>query len=91
MKTVMKRILFFAVIGSITQTAFAQGAEVCKGSAYTIADAVSASAGSEYRWVENGNVLSSTNQATYDVPNNKPAGVYTYVRQSKSQDCPDWQ
>jgi uncharacterized protein (TIGR02145 family) len=71
--------------------AFAQGAEVCQGTAYTIADAVSASAGSEYRWVENGLVLARTNRATYNVPDNKAAGVYTYVRQSKSADCPDWQ
>jgi uncharacterized protein (TIGR02145 family) len=71
--------------------AFAQGAEVCQGTGYTIADAVPASAGSEYRWLENGNVLANTNQAAYNVPNNKAAGVYTYVRQSKSADCPDWQ
>ena len=91
MKTVIKRILFFAIIGCITQTVFAQGAEVCYGSAYTIADAVPASANSEYQWVENGNVLSGTNQATYSVPASKWAGVYTYVRQSKSSECPDCQ
>jgi hypothetical protein len=83
--------LFFAVIGCITQTAFAQGAEVCQGAAYTIADAVSASAGSEYRWVENGNVLSGTGQATYTVPADKPVGIYTYIRQSKSSECDEWQ
>jgi uncharacterized protein (TIGR02145 family) len=41
--------------------------------------------------LENGNALAGTNQATYDVPTNKAAGVYTYVRQSKSAECPDWQ
>jgi uncharacterized protein (TIGR02145 family) len=71
--------------------AFAQGAEVCHGAGYTIASAVEASDGSEYRWLENGNVLANTNQLTYDVPNNKAAGVYTYIRQSKSTACPDWQ
>jgi uncharacterized protein (TIGR02145 family) len=71
--------------------AFAQGAEVCQGIGYTIANAVPASAGSEYRWLENGNVLANTNQAAYNVPNYKEAGVYTYVRQSKSAGCPDWQ
>jgi uncharacterized protein (TIGR02145 family) len=79
------------VLSGLGVTAHAQGAEVCYGSEYTIADAVSASTGSEYRWVENGNVLSGTNQATYDVPGTKPVGVYTYVRQSKSSECPDWQ
>jgi uncharacterized protein (TIGR02145 family) len=87
----MKRILFFAVIGCIAQTAFAQGAEVCQGDAYTIADAVSASAGSEYRWVENGLVLADASAATYTVPNNKAAGIYSYVRQAKSADCSEWQ
>jgi uncharacterized protein (TIGR02145 family) len=36
-------------------------------------------------------VLAGTNAAAYNVLNNKAAGVYTYVRQSKSADCPDWQ
>jgi uncharacterized protein (TIGR02145 family) len=71
--------------------AFAQGAEVCRGTGYTIANAVEASAGSEYRWLENGNVLTGTNQATYNVPDTKAVGVYTYIRQSKSTACPDWQ
>ncbi|MDR3180695.1 MAG: hypothetical protein LBT61_02055 [Prevotellaceae bacterium] len=86
----LKGLLSVALIGLGT-TAFAQGAEVCRGTGYMIANAVEASAGSEYRWLENGNVLANTNQATYTVPNNKAAGIYTYVRQSKSGDCPDWQ
>jgi uncharacterized protein (TIGR02145 family) len=56
-----------------------------------IGNAVPASSGSTYRWVENGNVLSGTNQATYNVPKEKAVGIYTYVRQSKSSGCPDWQ
>jgi uncharacterized protein (TIGR02145 family) len=101
MKTQCKRIrislfskgsLFASVLLFVCPVAaFAQGAEVCQGTGYTIADAVSASAGSEYRWLENGNVLAGTNQAAYNMPGNKEAGVYTYVRQSKSADCPDWQ
>jgi uncharacterized protein (TIGR02145 family) len=85
------RGLLLVALSGIAGTAFAQGAEVCQGIGYTIADAVPASAGSEYRWLENGNVLANTNQAAYNVPNSKAAGVYTYVRQSKSADCPDWQ
>jgi uncharacterized protein (TIGR02145 family) len=102
MKTQCKSLLSFlgGIRGSIFASmllfvcpvaAFAQGAEVCEGTGYTIADAVPASAGSEYRWLENGNVLAGTNQASYNVPSSKAAGVYTYVRQSKSADCPDWQ
>jgi uncharacterized protein (TIGR02145 family) len=83
--------LLSVALSSLAVVAFAQAADVCQGSGYTIADAVPASAGSEYRWLENGNVLANTNQATYNVPANKVAGVYTYVRQSKSAACPDWQ
>jgi uncharacterized protein (TIGR02145 family) len=78
-------------LSSLGIIAFAQGADVCQGTGYTIADAVPASTGSEYRWVENDLILEGTNNATYDVPNNKATGVYTYVRQSKSAECPDWQ
>ncbi|MDR0692046.1 MAG: hypothetical protein LBF69_03300 [Prevotellaceae bacterium] len=87
----MKRILLFAVIGSITQTAFAQSAEVCAGTPYTIASTVAASSASTYRWVENGLVLADASAATYTVPNNKAAGIYSYVRQAKSADCSEWQ
>jgi uncharacterized protein (TIGR02145 family) len=83
--------LLSVALSALGIAVFAQGAEVCQGTGYTIANAVEASAGSEYRWLENGNVLAGTNQATFDVPNNKAAGVYTYIRQSKSTDCPDWQ
>jgi uncharacterized protein (TIGR02145 family) len=86
----LKGLLSVALSG-LAVVAFAQGAEVCHGTSYTIADAVPASAGSEYRWLENGNVLAGTNQATYTVPGTKVAGVYTYIRQSKSTECPDWQ
>jgi uncharacterized protein (TIGR02145 family) len=85
------RGLLLAALSGLAVAAFAQGADVCQGVGYTIADAVPASSGSEYRWLENGNVLANTNQATYDVSNDKATGVYTYVRQSKSADCPDWQ
>jgi uncharacterized protein (TIGR02145 family) len=91
MKSIMKRILFIAAICCVVQTMFAQGVEVCQGTGYTIGNTVPATAGSEYRWVENGNVLTGNDQATYDVPNDKVVGVYTYVRQSKSAECPDWQ
>jgi uncharacterized protein (TIGR02145 family) len=85
------RGLLLVALSGIAIMAHAQGAEVCQGTGYTIADAVPASAGSEYRWLENENVLANTNQAAYNVPSSKAAGVYTYVRQSKSADCPDWQ
>jgi uncharacterized protein (TIGR02145 family) len=88
----MKKSVFLSmVLSSLAVVAFAQGVDICTGTAYTIANAVSASTGAEYQWVENGNVLSNTNTAAYNVPNNKATGVYTYVRQSKSADCLDWQ
>jgi uncharacterized protein (TIGR02145 family) len=85
------RGLFSIALCGLGIVAFAQGAEVCQGSSYSIANTVPASAGSEYRWLENGNVLAETNGATYEVPGTKATGIYTYVRQSKSIECPDWQ
>jgi uncharacterized protein (TIGR02145 family) len=83
--------LLSIVLSSLAVVAFAQGAEVCQGTGYMITDAVPASVGSEYRWLENGDVLPNTNQTAYNVPNNKAAGVYTYVRQAKSAECSEWQ
>jgi uncharacterized protein (TIGR02145 family) len=70
---------------------FAQGAEVCQGTAYTIASAVDASSASTYQWVEDGLVLTGASGPTYTVPSNKEAGIYTYIRQAKSADCSEWQ
>ena len=87
------RGLLSMALSGLGIAAFAQGAEVCQSTGYTIANAVEASAGSQYRWLENGSVLTGagTDGATYDVPSNKAAGVYTYIRQSKSVECTDWQ
>jgi uncharacterized protein (TIGR02145 family) len=87
---IMKKVLFFAAICCAAQIAFAQGADVCEGTSYTIGNTVPASSGSTYRWVENGNVIGN-NSPTYTVPNTKVPGAYTYVRQSKSADCDEWQ
>jgi uncharacterized protein (TIGR02145 family) len=86
-----KQFTVTAILICLYAAAFAQGAEVCTGTAYTIANTVDATTGSTYRWTENGGIVSGAAAATYTVPNTKAAGVYTYVRQSKSSDCPDWQ
>jgi uncharacterized protein (TIGR02145 family) len=86
-----KTLLLLAALGSFAVVAFAQGAEVCSGTAYTIASTVAASSAATYRWTENGNVLTGASAATYAVPNNKAVGVYTYIRQAKSADCTEWQ
>jgi uncharacterized protein (TIGR02145 family) len=52
---------------------------------------VDASGASTYQWLENGLVLPGATAAGYTVPNNKVAGVYTYIRQAKSADCGEWQ
>jgi uncharacterized protein (TIGR02145 family) len=83
--------LLSVVLSSLTAFAFAQSAEVCTGTPYTIASTVDASGASTYQWVENGQVISGASAATYEVPNNKTAGVYTYIRQAKSADCDEWQ
>jgi uncharacterized protein (TIGR02145 family) len=86
-----KQLTLTAILICLYAAAFAQGAEVCTGTAYTIANTVAATTGSTYRWTENGNIVSGAAASEYTVPTSKAAGVYTYVRQSKSSDCPDWQ
>jgi uncharacterized protein (TIGR02145 family) len=71
--------------------AFAQGAEVCAGTAYTIANTEDASVGATYQWLENGKLIPNASAAAYTVPSNKAAGLYTYIRQAKSADCEVWQ
>ena len=83
--------LLSAALSSLAVAAFAQAAEVCAGTPYTIASTVDASGASTYQWLENGLVLSGATAANYTVPNNKAAGVYTYIRQAKAADCPGWQ
>jgi uncharacterized protein (TIGR02145 family) len=78
-------------LSSLTVVAFAQGAEVCTGTPYTIVSTVNASGASTYQWLENGLVLTGATAVTYTVPDNKPEGVYTYIRQAKSADCNEWQ
>jgi uncharacterized protein (TIGR02145 family) len=52
---------------------------------------VNASGASTYQWLEDGQLISGASAANYTVPNNKAAGLYTYIRQSKSADCSEWQ
>jgi uncharacterized protein (TIGR02145 family) len=83
--------LLLAALTAYGVVAHAQGAEVCTGTAYTIASTVDASGASTYQWLENGQLLSGASLPTYTVPNTKVAGLYTYVRQAKSADCSEWQ
>jgi uncharacterized protein (TIGR02145 family) len=78
-------------LSGLTVVAHAQSADICTGTAYTIINMVDASVSSTYRWLENGQIIPSASAATYTVPNNKVAGLYTYTRQAKSTDCPEWQ
>jgi uncharacterized protein (TIGR02145 family) len=52
---------------------------------------VDASGASTYQWLENGQVIAGATATAYTVPNDKPAGVYRYIRQAKSEDCTEWQ
>jgi uncharacterized protein (TIGR02145 family) len=70
---------------------FAQYVDVNRGTAYTIASMVDASGASTYQWLENGQVISGATATAYTVPAGKPAGVYRYIRQAKSEDCLEWQ
>jgi uncharacterized protein (TIGR02145 family) len=72
-------------------SAFAQSADICAGTPYTIASTVDASGASTYQWLENGQIISGVTTADYTVPGTKTAGLYTYIRQAKSADCSEWQ
>jgi uncharacterized protein (TIGR02145 family) len=86
----MKGILAVA-LSSLGVVAFAQSVDVCAGTPYTIASTVDASGASTYQWLENGSIIPNASAPTYIVPNNKAAGLYTHIRQSKSADCSEWQ
>jgi uncharacterized protein (TIGR02145 family) len=84
--------LLSVALSGLAVGAFAQAAEVCSGTSYTIASTVDASGASTYQWLENGRVITdNATAANYTVPNNKTVGIYTYIRQAKSADCSEWQ
>jgi uncharacterized protein (TIGR02145 family) len=83
--------LLSVALSGLTMVTHAQGVEVCTGTAYTIASTVNASGASTYQWLENGQIIPGASAATYTVPDNKATGLYAYIRQAKSADCPDWQ
>jgi uncharacterized protein (TIGR02145 family) len=85
------RGLLAVALSSLGVVAFAQSVDVCAGTPYAIASTVDASGASTYQWLENGQLISGASAPTYIVPNNKAAGLYTYIRQSKSADCSEWQ
>lgn len=78
-------------LSSLAVAAHAQGVDVCAGTPYTITSTVDASGASTYQWLENGAIISSAKAATYVVPTNKATGLYTYIRQAKSEECNEWQ
>jgi hypothetical protein len=100
MKTKMsKQILLLAALGCMTTPVAAQTVDVsinC-GQSYTIKSTVDASATGEaeitYRWLENGSTvtLEDPSYTSYTVPATKSVGIYTYIRQAKTEDCDDWQ
>ncbi len=88
----MKKLFVFLLVCLLAVanlSAQAVDKEVCPG--FTINSTAAATSGSTYRWLENGNVISGATAANYTIPSNKTTGVYTYVRQSKSGSCSDWQ
>ncbi|MDR0737519.1 MAG: hypothetical protein LBF39_00425 [Prevotellaceae bacterium] len=95
MKTTMsKQLLFLAAFCCMAASVAAQTVDVTLqcGQSYTInstAPATDAS-GLTYRWLENGSPVTGA-VANYTVPATKHAGTYTYIRQAKTEDCPDWQ
>jgi hypothetical protein len=95
MKTTMsKQILFLTVWCCMAVSVAAQtvDATIQCGQTYTINSTIAATdgAGLTYRWLENGSTVTGK-EANYTVPATKSVGVYTYIRQAKTEDCSDWQ
>ena len=90
----MKKLFVFLLVCLLTVanlSAQAVDKFISPGTAFTINSTAAASAGSTYRWLENGDVIPNATAANYTIPSTKTPGTYTYVRQSKSGDCSDWQ
>ncbi len=90
----MKKLFVFLLVWLLAMAnlqAQAVDKEICSGTAFTINSTAAATAGSTYRWLENGNEIKGVTTANYTIPTTKTTGVYTYVRQSKSGSCSDWQ
>jgi uncharacterized protein (TIGR02145 family) len=86
------KILCCAALSCMVTPAVAQTVDVtiqC-GQTYTINSTMAATAGATYRWLENGSTVTGA-AANYTVPKTKSVGVYTYIRQAKSEGCADWQ
>jgi uncharacterized protein (TIGR02145 family) len=83
--------LLSVALSCLVVFAFAQSADICADTPYTIASTVDASGASTYQWLENGQIISGASAATYVVASNKTAGQYTYIRQAKSAECSEWQ
>jgi uncharacterized protein (TIGR02145 family) len=83
--------LLSVALSGLAVSAFAQSADICAGTPYTIASTVDASGASTYQWLENGQIIAGATTADYTVPNTKGIGLYTYIRQAKSAECSEWQ
>jgi hypothetical protein len=92
MKKRANKILCCAALICMMAPVMAQTVDVTLqcGQTYTINSTAAATAGATYRWLENGSTITGT-AANYTVPKTKSVGVYTYIRQAKSEGCADWQ
>jgi uncharacterized protein (TIGR02145 family) len=82
------QMLLLAALSGLSVMGYAQG-KACHGMAYEIKELSAPSAPSTFQWVENGQEILNANSATYTIPNDKPLGKYTYVRNSLKEGC-EW-
>jgi uncharacterized protein (TIGR02145 family) len=81
-------MLLLAALSGLSVMGYAQG-KTCFGTAYEIKELSAPSAPSTFQWVENGQEITGANAATYTIPNDKPVGRYTYLRNSLKAGC-EW-
>jgi uncharacterized protein (TIGR02145 family) len=82
------QLLLVAAFAGLSVMCYAQG-KVCTGKTYDIVSLQDPSDASQYQWTLDGQNIPGATAAAYTVPDDKPAGKYTYIRRSMKAGC-DW-
>jgi hypothetical protein len=88
-KTFRKNNISFAIL-LMCPLALSAQVDICSDQSYEIMNVVPVTAGGVevmYRWLENGQVVAGASADSYTVLAGKAEGVYTYVREAKTDEC----
>lgn len=93
MKRISKTIACLSLLVLSVVTNYAQDVRVKQSELpYSIPFIEQPSKGNKiiYQWVENNQIVKSSNSINYVIPKGKKPGIYTYVQQVKCEGCTDW-